>query len=71
MPGSGKTVREYLDELEDSRKDKSDQVRDALDIYVDMWRKAIERGVIEPGDEIGAALAKIDELGGLNQVAEG
>ena len=71
MPGARKTVKEYLAELEGSKKEKPAQVREAIDIYVDLWRKAIEKGVVTPADEIGEALLKVDADGGLYRAAEG
>lgn len=68
---ASKTVKDYISELEGSSGEKPAEVRDALRIYVDLWKRAIEKGVVEPGDEIGEALAKIDQSGGLYQAAEG
>jgi hypothetical protein len=65
-----KNVGEYLRELERDKKEKPDQVKDALEIYIDLWRKTIEKGIVDPKDDISSALAKIDEKGGLYQAAE-
>lgn len=65
-----KNVTEYLEELERNKDDKPDQVRDGIEIYLGLWRRALERGVVLPSDEIGAALAKIEEKGGLYKAAE-
>ena len=63
-------VADYLAELERDKDDKPDQVRDGIEIYLGLWRSAVERGVVLPTDEISAALAKIEEKGGLYKAAE-
>ncbi len=62
-------VNGYLEELERSKESKPDQIRDALDIYIDLWKKAIDNGVVSPADDITEALAKIDAKGGLYEAA--
>lgn len=64
-----KDVRGYLQELEKRKEGKTDQVKDGIEIYVDLWRRAIERGVIEETDGVESALAKIDRKGGLYKAA--
>lgn len=71
MTSRVKNLEEYLKELEKGKKDKPEQVKDAIEIYLNLWRRAISRGVVAPGDEIEKALAKIDENGGLYKAAEG
>jgi len=66
-----KDVTAYLEELEKNKDGKSDQVRDGIEIYLGLWRRALEKGVVLPSDEIGDALAKIEEKGGLYKAAEG
>ena len=66
-----KRVAEYLEELERNKEDKSDQVKDGIEIYLGLWKSALEKGVVLPSDEISAALAKVEERGGLYKVAEG
>ena len=63
-------VKEYLEQLKETRKGKPSQIKDALDIYVDLWNKAIEKGTISAEDEVGLALSKIEEAGGLYRIAE-
>jgi len=69
LPGRVRTVKEYMDELERSRKEKPDQVKEALEIYLDLWRKAVKKGVVGPSDPIGEALKKVDSAGGLYKSA--
>ncbi len=70
MPKSGMVVREYLEQLKETKRGKPPQIRDALDIYVEMWEKVIKKGAVSEEDEVGAALSKLDEVGGLRGVAE-
>ncbi len=70
MTNGVKTVHDYLRELRESRKGKPSQVQDALDIYVELWKKVIEKEVVTEGDDIDAALSKIDKVGGLYKAAE-
>lgn len=64
-----KNVTEYMEELERNKDDKPDQVRDGIEIYLGLWRRALEKGVVLPSDEISDALAKIEEKGGLYKAA--
>jgi len=64
-----KDVRTYIDELGRTKENRPEQVREGLEIYIDLWEKAIERGVVEETDEIDAALAKIEKEGGLYAAA--
>jgi hypothetical protein len=61
---------ECLKELEKNKDDKPDQVRDGIEIYIGLWRRALEKGMVLPSDEISDALAKIEKKGGLYKVAE-
>jgi hypothetical protein len=70
MVGAEKTVDEYLRELRETRKEKPAQVQDALDIYVELWRRVVDNGIVNPGDSIDEALAKIERAGGLYAAAE-
>ena len=58
-------VREYLDQLKETRKGKPPQIREALDIYMEMWDKIIKNGTVSGEDEVALALSKIDKAGGL------
>jgi uncharacterized membrane protein len=63
-------VREYLDQLKAAKKGKPQQIKEALDIYIELWEKAIRNGTVSEGDVIDVALSKIDGAGGLYQAAE-
>lgn len=64
-------VKEYLSQLRENKKGKPSQIKDALDIYLDLWSRAIEQGTVSESDEIGEALSKLDSAGGLYQAADG
>ena len=64
-----KDVRTYLDELERTKEGRTEQVREGLEIYVSLWRKALERGVIAETDGVDDALMKIEGAGGLYKAA--
>ncbi len=70
MSSRVRNVEEYLKELGEAKKEKPVQIREAIDIYIDLWRKTIEKGIVEPTDDIDKALSKIDEKGGLYQASE-
>jgi hypothetical protein len=63
-------VKGYLDQLKETKKGKPSQIKEALDIYIDLWEKAIKNGTILEGDEIDVALSKIDKAGGLYAAAD-
>lgn len=62
-------MKEYLSELEKTKGDRTEQVKEGLEMYIDLWRNAIERGVIREGDRVDEALAKIEKAGGLYKAA--
>jgi hypothetical protein len=62
-------VRSYLEELEKTKGDRNEQVKEGLEMYIDLWRKAVERGVIVESDEVDSALVKIEQAGGLYKAA--
>lgn len=64
-------VREYLEELEASKAGREAQVKEGLEIYVDLWKKLIENGTVSEADDVDAALIKIEAKGGLYKAAEG
>jgi hypothetical protein len=66
-----KTVGEYLMELRETRKEKPAQVKEALEIYIDLWEDAIKNKTIARDEEIDDALAKLEAKGGLYQAANG
>jgi hypothetical protein len=66
MPDSPKmSVKEYLQQLKGTKKGKPPQVKDALDVYVELWESVIDNGTVSREDEVGEALAKLDKAGGL------
>ncbi len=70
MSAKVKNVASYLKELRDSKKEKPQQVKDGIEIYIELWEKAIRKGIIGPDDDVESALQKIDASGGLYKAAE-
>ena len=66
----GMIVKEYIGQLKETKKGKPAQIRDALDIYIELWDGVIKKGTISESDEIDVALAKIDRAGGLYKAAD-
>jgi hypothetical protein len=66
-----KNVGEYLAELEKTKYDREEQVKHGLEIYIDLWKKTIENGVVRESDPVEEALEKIEVKGGLYKAAEG
>jgi hypothetical protein len=64
-----RNVRSYLEELEKTKEDRTEQVKEGLEMYIDLWKKAIERGVVVESDEVDNALVKIEKAGGLYKAA--
>jgi len=62
-------VKGYLAELEKTKLERTDQVKEGLEIYIDLWRRAIQGGVVAESDSVDEALRKIDERGGLYKAA--
>ena len=69
MTARMRNVRSYLEELEKTKEERTEQVKEGLEMYIDLWKKAIERGVIVETDEVDSALAKIENAGGLYKAA--
>ncbi len=69
MTARVKDVRSYLEELEQSIEGREGQAKEGLVIYIGLWRKAIERGVVAEDDGVDGALAKIEREGGLYKAA--
>ena len=67
----GKSVEVYLRDLETGKEEKPDQVKQGIEVYIELWRKAVSLGVVSGSDEIGVALEKIESKGGLYRAAEG
>ncbi|HUI00317.1 MAG TPA: hypothetical protein VLU99_02815 [Nitrososphaerales archaeon] len=71
MPaGQALLLRDYLAKLRETKKGKPPHVREALEVYIDLWDKAVEKGTVSEGDEVDVALSKIDRAGGLYQAAD-
>jgi hypothetical protein len=64
-----KTLKEYLGELKQTRKDKPEQIKEALGIYLELWDTAIEKGIVGQDDSMDDALSKVEQKGGLYQAA--
>ncbi len=64
-------MEEYLEELERTKEGRPEQVRDGIEIYVGLWRRAIEKGLVSSSETVGEALAKVEDLGGLYKATEG
>jgi len=64
-----KDLRAYLRDLDDSKEGRSEQVKEGLTIYIDLWKKAIQRGVVTESDRVDEALMKIEKKGGLYAAA--
>ena len=69
MSARVRNVRDYLEELEKTKAGRPEQVREGLEIYIALWRKAIEEGVLAESDSVDEALKKIDSRGGLYKAA--
>jgi hypothetical protein len=64
-----RNVGDYIKELEKTKEERNEQVKEGLEIYIDLWRRAIERGVVNEADGVDQALAKIESEGGLYKAA--
>jgi hypothetical protein len=64
-----RNVGDYLKELEKTKEERNEQVKEGLEIYIDLWKRAIERGVVNEADGVDQALAKIENEGGLYKAA--
>ena len=60
---------DYLKELRETKKDKPEQIREALEIYVELWETVIQKGVVGRDDGIDDALSKVEAKGGLHSAA--
>jgi len=64
------SLKGYLAQLKDTKKGKPSQIKEALEIYIELWEKAIKNGTVSEGDDIDLALAKVDQAGGLYRAAD-
>ncbi len=70
MPGKpNMSVKEYVDRLKETRKGKPPQIKEALDIYIDLWDTVVKNGIVSAEDEVSSALVKLDKAGGLYEAA--
>ena len=69
MTAGTKDVKTYLEELEKTKGGRAEQVREGLEIYIELWERAIQRGIVSGSDPVDLALSKIDERGGLYAAA--
>lgn len=65
LPRNIKTVEEYLKELRQSKKDKPRQVKEALEVYIELWETAIEKKVVNREESVYDAVEKLDAKGSL------
>jgi len=70
LPAKVKSVEDYLKELGDAKREKPPQIKEALQIYIDLWKKTVEKGIVQLTDDIETALTKIDKQGGLYLAAD-
>jgi hypothetical protein len=66
-----RTVEGYIRELERTKEGRPDQVKEGLEMYLELWKQALRNGVISADDDVEAALEKIERKGGLYAAAEG
>ncbi|MGA2665606.1 MAG: hypothetical protein ABSF83_11745 [Nitrososphaerales archaeon] len=71
MTEKARVLGGYLSELRRAKKDKPEQVVEALEIYIRLWETVIKKGLVKPEDDVGDALRKVDQNGGLYRAAEG
>ena len=65
-----RTVAMYIEELERTKEGRPDQVKEGLEAYLDLWKRALANGVVVPEDDVEMALEKIERKGGLYASAE-
>ena len=70
MPERSRLVSVYMKELRQTRKEKPEHVREALETYIQLWEDVIRKGLVRPSDEINLALKEIDAHGGLYRAAQ-
>jgi hypothetical protein len=65
-----RTVKAYIEELERTKEGRPEQVKEGLEVYLDLWKRTMANGVVSADDDVEAALEKIDRRGGLYASAE-
>jgi hypothetical protein len=63
------SLSEYLRKLEEGAEERDDQVRDGIELYVGLWKKAVEAGAVSMEDRLDSALEKVERKGGLYEAA--
>ena len=66
-----KLVNDYLEELEKTMATRDPLVKEGLELYLGLWNKAVEKGIVSRTDEVDRALSKLEEKGGLVKATEG
>ncbi|HZW85588.1 MAG TPA: hypothetical protein VFE91_06800 [Nitrososphaerales archaeon] len=66
-----RSVKEYIEELEKTKSERTGVVLDGLEIYIDLWKRVLQNGTITDSQDVDEALEKIEEKGGLYKAAEG
>jgi hypothetical protein len=62
-------VRDYIAQLKETKQGKPAQIKEALEIYIDLWESVVKNGTVSEDEEIDAALSKLEKAGGLYQAA--
>ncbi len=69
MPERSRVVSWYVKELRRTKKDKPEEIKEALEIYIRLWERVLEKGTVRPDDRMDEALRKVDANGGLYRAA--
>jgi hypothetical protein len=70
LKAKARNVGDYLNDLEGSMGGRTEQVKDGLQIYIGLWKRAIEKGVVSERDDVETALVKLESKGGLYKASE-
>ena len=65
-----RTVRGYIEELDRTKEGRPEQVKEGLELYLDLWKKAVANGVVLAEDDVEVALQKLEKKGGLYAAVE-
>jgi len=60
-----RSVRGYIEELERTKEGRPEQVKEGLEAYLDLWKRAVANGVVLEDDDVETALEKVEKKGGL------
>ncbi len=58
-------LKEYLARIKETKRGKPERVKEALEVYIELWDKALRNGTVSESDEVDAALSKVEKAGGL------